>query len=73
MHPRCLRRDSLVFGEDVSILIASGGDREYAVSRGGVPFHLVHVNVNVEDSLWGGFDLDVPQFGKRRAGVSVGG
>ena len=41
--------DSLVFGEDVSIVIASSGDREYAVSRGSVPFHLVHVNANVED------------------------
>ena len=40
---------SLVFGEDVSIVIASGGDREYVLSRGGVPFYLVHVNTNVED------------------------
>ena len=41
--------DSLVFVEDVSIGIASGEDREYAMSDGGVPFHLVHVNANVED------------------------
>ena len=44
-------RDSLVFGECVSIGIATSGDREYAVSRSDVPFHLVYVNVNVEDEL----------------------
>ena len=31
------------------IVIAYSGDGEYAVRRGGVPFHLVFVNAEVED------------------------
>ena len=53
--------------------IVSGGDGEYSVRRGGVPFNLVCTNTNVEHELWEGFYLSVSLFGKGRVGVGIGG
>ena len=41
--------DRLVFGENISIGIASSGYRYNAVRRDGVPFHLVCANVDIND------------------------
>ena len=66
-------QDWLVFGEDVLIGIVSGGYGEYAVMRSGVLFHLVCENENIDNKLWEGFDLYIPQFGKGHACIGVGG
>ena len=55
------------------ICIASGGDIVYDVSRGGVPFHLVCSNANIDSKVWEGFNLAVPWFVKGCVGVGVGG
>ena len=39
----------------------------------GIPFHLVFVNVNVDNELWEGLNLTVPRLVQRRSGVGVGG
>ena len=63
----------LIFGENIVIFVASGGDREDAVRRDGIPFHLFCVNSNVNNEGRGAFDLSVPRFREGHAGVGVDG
>ena len=62
----CIRNfdggDQLIFGENIVIGIASGGDGENAARRTGIAFHLVCENTNVKNAGREGIELAVPWF-----------
>ena len=53
--------------------ISSCGYRENAVGSGGVQFYPVWESENIDDEGGKGFNLPIPRFRNRQAGVDVGG
>ena len=62
-----------MFSDNIANGISSGGDKGDTVGRSGVPFYPVCADANVDNEWGGSFNLPVPRFVKRRAGVVVGG
>ena len=67
------RGDRLILSENIAIDIYSGGDVEDSVRRDGIPFYLVCTNAKVDNEGGKGFKLIILRFGKRSAGVGIGG
>ena len=67
------RGDLLIFSENIAIGIASSGDGEDSVRRGGVTFYLVRANANVDDEGGKVFNLPVPRFLNWHAGAGICG
>ena len=63
----------LIFGENIGIGVASGGDREDSVRLNSVPFCIVCEKLDITDEERDNFNLTVPHIGEGRVGFGVVG